>query len=91
MGPVESIRGKTSSASFLVEYFIFLKVLEKLSQEQYFQSSDRNTAISLADKREKESFVGLPTSIHSRFGHARSQIASEHLIDVTQLKTQFLR
>ena len=54
VGLIESIRGKTSSISLLViiSIFIFVKVLEKLSQKAYFRSCDRNTVMSLANKRE---------------------------------------
>ena len=39
---------------------ILVKVLEKLCQKPYFQSCDRNTAMSLANEREIEEFMGFP-------------------------------
>ena len=37
-----------------------MKVLEKLPQRPYFQSCDRNTAISLADTCEIATLMDLP-------------------------------
>ena len=37
-----------------------MNVSEKLCQKPYFQSCDWNTAMSVADKLEIETFEGLP-------------------------------
>ena len=59
LGPVESTRGKTSSAFYYSNiYFDFHKgTREKTSQRAYSRSCDGNTATSLADRREVGRFM----------------------------------